>query len=82
MVAMRLTRKGMNKRPHYRIVVAEKSFARDGKFIENLGTFDPLAKANGVTLKPERIHYWLKQGAQPSLTVKQILKKHLKPTRG
>ena len=81
MVAMRLTRTGMNKRPHYRLVVAEKSYARDGKFIENLGTVDPLAKENGVRLKAERIEHWLKKGAQPSLTVKQLLKKHLKPVK-
>ena len=68
-LAMRLSRGGRKKRPYYRIVVADKRMARDGRYIERLGTYNPLlAKddANRVTLNEERIKYWLGEGAQPS----------------
>lgn len=77
MVAIRLTRRGMKKRPFYRIVVADKAFPRDGRFLEIVGTYDPLAKEKGVILKQERVKHWLSQGAQPTQTVKHIFKKYL-----
>jgi small subunit ribosomal protein S16 len=78
MVKIRLARHGTKKRPFYRIVAAHGEKARNGRFLEILGTFDPRAAENQVNLKPERIQYWLGKGAQPSPTVKQLLKKHLK----
>ena len=68
-LALRLTRGGRKNLPHYSIVVADKRCARDGRFIEKLGTYNPLlAKDNTarVTINEERIKYWLSQGAQPS----------------
>lgn len=68
-LALRLSRGGRKKRPHYAIVVADKRAPRDGRFIEKLGTYNPLLgkeDANRVKLNEERIKYWLDQGAQPS----------------
>ena len=77
-LAMRLSRGGRKKRPFYRIVVADKRFARDGRYIERLGTYNPLlAKddANRVVLNEERIKHWLGEGAQPSDRVAMFLGK-------
>lgn len=71
-LAMRLSRGGRKNRPFYRIVVADKRMPRDGRYIERLGTYNPLlAKddANRVSLNEERIKHWLKEGAQPSYRV-------------
>jgi len=68
-LAIRLSRGGRKNRPHYSIVVADKRYPRDGRFIEKLGTYNPLLKkddANRVQFNEERIKYWLSQGAQPS----------------
>lgn len=78
MVRIRMARHGTKKRPFYRIVVAHGEFARNGRYIEILGTYDPRAKSNPVNLKLDRIQHWLDRGAQPSLTVRQILKKYSK----
>ena len=78
MVRIRMARHGTKKRPFYRIVVAHGENARNGKFLEIIGTYDPRTEKDPVTLKAERIPYWLGQGAQPSDTVKQLFKKHLK----
>ena len=77
MVRIRMARHGTKKRPFYRIVVAHGERARNGRFIEILGTFDPRAESNQVSLKADRVQHWLKQGAQPSATVSQLFKKHL-----
>jgi len=77
MVRIRMARHGAKKRPFYRIVAAHGEKARNGRFLEMLGTFDPRAATNQVVLKTERIQYWLKQGAQPSATVRSLLKKHM-----
>lgn len=74
-VKLRLTRKGTKKKPFYRIVAADIQAPRDGKFLEALGTYDPMQDPAVVTLKQDRVQYWLEQGAQPSTTVKSILKK-------
>lgn len=77
-VALRLARGGQKKRPFYRIVATDKRNARDGRFIEKLGTYNPmLAKDNPqrVTLVEERIKYWLSVGAQPSERVHGFLHK-------
>ena len=74
-VKIRLTRHGAKKRPFYRIVVADSESPRDGKFLENVGTYNPLVDPAEVSLKIERIKYWMDQGAKPSDTVKSLLKK-------
>jgi len=74
-VKIRLARYGVRKRPFYRIVVADGQFPRDGRFLENVGTYNPMVEPNEVTLKKERIEYWLGQGAIPSDTVNSLLKK-------
>ena len=75
MVAIRLARYGTHKRAFYRIMVADKKFARNGRSIENVGTYNPYHVDNKILLKEERLRYWLEKGAQPSLTVKNLLKK-------
>ena len=76
MLKLRLSMGGTKKRPVYKIVVADSRFARDGRFIEKLGFFNPLLpkeKKERIGLQPERIKYWLGQGAQPTLRVARIL---------
>ena len=73
---IRLARGGAKKRPHYRIVVADSRMPRDGRYIERLGTYDPLLdkdNENRVDLKEERIRYWLSQGAKPTDRVARFL---------
>lgn len=74
-VKIRLARHGAKKSPFYRIVVADNENPRDGRFLENVGTYNPLKDPAEVTLKSERIEYWLGQGAIPTDTVKGLLKK-------
>ena len=72
---IRLKRMGSKKRPFYRIVVADSRSPRDGRFIETVGTYNPLTEPEQVTLKEEAIMNWLSNGAQPSDTVRNILSK-------
>ena len=74
-VKIRLARHGATKRPFYRIVVADSENKRDGRFLENVGTYNPLKEPAEVVLKTERVQYWLQQGAIPTDTVKSLLKK-------
>ncbi|MDT9564216.1 30S ribosomal protein S16 [Streptococcus mutans] len=74
-VKIRLTRMGSKKKPFYRINVADSRAPRDGRFIETVGTYNPLVTENQVTLKEDRILEWLGNGAQPSDTVRNILSK-------
>jgi len=74
-VKIRLARHGAKKRPFYRIVAADIEAPRDGKFLEILGTYDPLKDPVAVTLQTDRIKYWMGQGAIPTDTVRSILKK-------
>lgn len=74
-VKIRLKRMGSKKRPFYRIVVADSRSPRDGRFIETVGTYNPLTEPEQVTLKEEAIMNWLSSGAQPSDTVRNILSK-------
>lgn len=76
MVKLRLKRIGAKKKPFYRIVVANSTAPRDGKFIETVGTYDPLKDPAAVTLKEDRIRYWLNNGVQPTDTVAALLKKN------
>lgn len=73
-VRIRLARHGAKKKPFYRIVIADSESPRDGRFLENVGTYDPLCDPAKVSLKTERIQYWIEQGARPSDTVKSLLK--------
>jgi small subunit ribosomal protein S16 len=74
-VKIRLRRMGAKKRPFYRIVAADSRMARDGRFIELLGTYDPNMDPPVITLKRDRIEYWLGTGAQPSDTTRGLLKR-------
>ncbi len=74
-VKIRLARHGAKKRPFYRIVAADSDSPRDGRFLERLGTYNPLHDPAQVTLDADRIKYWISQGATPSDTVKTILKR-------
>ena len=74
-VKIRLARHGAKKSPFYRIVVADSESPRDGRFLENVGTYNPLQNPAEVSLKTDRVHYWLQQGAIPTDTVKSILKR-------
>jgi small subunit ribosomal protein S16 len=74
-VKIRLARRGAKKKPFYRIVVTDIESPRDGKFLEVLGTYDPLQEPAAVTLKEDRIQYWIGAGAIPTGTVNDILKK-------
>ncbi len=74
-VKIRLARGGAKKKPFYRIVAADSEFPRDGRFLEMLGTYDPMLEPAAVTLKEDRIKYWMGEGAQPTTTVKSLLKK-------
>jgi small subunit ribosomal protein S16 len=71
-VKIRLTRVGSKKQPYYRIVVADSKSPRDGRFIENIGTYDPKTEPSNIALDKEKALDWLKKGAQPSNTVKKI----------
>ena len=74
-VKIRLKRMGSKKNPFYRVVVADSRSPRDGRFIETVGTYNPLVAENQVTLKEDRVLAWLADGAQPSDTVRNILSK-------
>lgn len=74
-VKIRLARHGAKKRPFYRIVVADNESPRDGRYLENVGTYNPLKEPVEVSVQEERIRYWMDQGATPSDTVKSLLKK-------
>ncbi|MCL4835675.1 MAG: 30S ribosomal protein S16 [Caldilineaceae bacterium] len=75
MVRIRLRRMGAKKKPFYRVVVANQRSPRDGRFIENIGTYDPLSDPPTITIQSERASHWLVQGAQPSDAVARLLKK-------
>ena len=76
MLAIRLTRMGAKKKPFYRIVVTEKRTKRDGRFIEAVGYYDPCRNPANVKLDHDRISYWIERGAQPSDTVRSIIKRN------
>ena len=74
-VTIRLSRHGAKKKPFYRIVVSDRRYPRDGRYIEQVGTYDPSASTGGLKLNREKIDTWIRDGAQPSLTVSQLIKK-------
>jgi small subunit ribosomal protein S16 len=75
LVMIRLTRIGSKKRPYYRIVVIDKRRARNGRFLEILGQYNPIANPVQMEVNSERALYWLSKGAEPSETVRSILRK-------
>lgn len=75
MVKIRLARHGEKKKPFYRIVVADSRAARDGRYIEQIGYYDPTKNPAVVEIKKEKLDQWLQHGAQPSETVAQLIKK-------
>jgi len=74
-VVIRLTRCGMKNTPLYRMVVADKAYPRDGRFIEIIGSYDPKKKEKKASVKKERLEYWLKNGAVMSPTVSKLVAK-------
>ena len=78
MVVLRLRREGNKNRPFYRIVAADQRFKRDGRFLEILGTYDPLKEKDNVNLDVEKANAWIAKGAQPSETVASFIKKATK----
>jgi len=77
-VSIRLRREGAKNRPYYKVVVADSRSPRDGKFIEILGTYDPKKPDHNSALKLDRIDHWISKGAQPSDTVRSLIKKNKK----
>jgi small subunit ribosomal protein S16 len=77
-VSIRLRREGALNRPYYKVVVADSRSPRDGKFIEIIGTYDPKKTGHNSTLKMDRIEHWMSKGAQPSDTVRSLIKKNRK----
>ncbi len=75
MLRIRLSRHGAKKDPHYRLVVSERSSPRDGRFLEIVGYYNPALKPVRLDLKLDRIDYWIEKGAQPSETVRALIKK-------
>ncbi len=75
MVKIRLRRMGAKKAPYYRIIVADSRSPRDGRFIEELGIYDPMADGEKIKVDMERAKYWIANGAQPTDTVRGLLKK-------
>lgn len=75
-VHIRLTRKGRKKQPFYRIIVADSQAPRDGKFLDIVGTYDPMQEPAVVDIDNEKLESWLSKGAKPSVTVQSLIKKH------
>ena len=74
-VTIRLARHGAKKRPFYRIVVADRRFARDGRRLEELGVYDPRQKPSRIEIRADRLSEWLRKGARPSATVAELIKR-------
>ena len=74
-VTIRMSRHGTKKRPFYRIVVSDRRFPRDGRYLEQVGTYDPSAAGGGLKLNRDKVETWIKKGAKPSQTVSELIKK-------
>jgi len=74
-VKIRLSRHGAKKKPFYRIVVSDSRSPRDGRFIEQVGSYDPKALSGAIKIDREKVEKWLKRGAKPSQTVSELIKK-------
>jgi small subunit ribosomal protein S16 len=77
MLSIRMRRVGSKKKPYFRVVVTETRSARESSFVENLGTYNPRSKPARVDVNKARVQHWLKQGAQPSDSVRTLIAKHL-----
>jgi small subunit ribosomal protein S16 len=77
-VRIRLSRHGAKKKPFYRIVVSDQRFPRDGRYIEQIGTYDPTAGGGTLKINQEKADTWIKRGAQPTRTVSQLIAKQKK----
>ena len=75
MVKIRLRRMGAKKAPFYRVVVADSRYPRDGRFIEEVGTYNPAAESEKLKVNMDRVQYWIANGAQPTDTVRGLIKK-------
>ena len=75
MVKIRLQREGKKKAPFYHIVVADSRSPRDGKIIEQIGTYDPMTEPSTIVLNQEKVAQWIKNGAKPTDTVKKLIEK-------
>jgi len=80
-VRIRLTRLGKKKKPFYRIIVADRECARDGKFLDILGTYDPMQDPVAIKIDDDKLQNWLGRGAIPSTTVKSLIKKNADSTK-
>ena len=78
MLAIRLMRMGAKKSPSYRVIVKEKLSKRDGAYVENVGFYNPTREPAEVRLNMERVNYWIARGAQPTDTVRQLIRQQLK----
>jgi small subunit ribosomal protein S16 len=78
LLAIKLMRTGAKKRPSYRIVVKEKQSKRDGAYLEKLGTYNPTRDPAEINLNAERVRYWIEKGAQPTDTVRRLIKQSVK----
>ena len=75
-VKLRLTRIGAKKNPYYRVIVADSRYPRDGRFIDIIGTYNPMVSPAEITIDADKAKTWIKNGAQPTDTVKALFKKH------
>ena len=79
MLSIRLTRRVAKKKPFYRIIVTEKRSKRDGRFVESVGYYDPCRNPADIKINRERVNYWIERGAQPSETVRSLIKRSPEP---
>ncbi|HKS39535.1 MAG TPA: 30S ribosomal protein S16 [Blastocatellia bacterium] len=79
LLSIRLTRMGAKKKPFYRIIVTEKRSKRDGRFVESVGYYNPCRNPADIKINRERINYWIERGAQPSDTVRSLIKRKAEP---
>ncbi len=82
MLAIRLMRMGAKKSPSYRVVVKEKLSKRDGAYLENVGFYNPTREPAEIRLKMDRVNYWIGRGAQPTDTVRQLIRRQAKAEAG
>jgi small subunit ribosomal protein S16 len=78
-VRIRLSRHGAKKKPFYRIVVCDQRFPRDGRYIEQVGTYDPNAATGAIKLNQEKVDSWIKRGAKPTQTVSELIAQQQRP---
>jgi len=76
-VHIRLTRKGRKKQPFYRIIVADSQAPRDGKFLDIVGTYDPMQNPAAISIDNEKLETWMKKGAKPTETVESLIRKYV-----